>query len=150
MLNRNKLVFSFLGIIACFEFSCYFLKNNFHQSGEAFFKGSGHLLSESPINAIVFFVFAYFLVPFFTFYFLNQSNSMYHFQNKLMVFWNLLMGVVFYFLGLKIYEMLTTDFDRHYGIVELVMRWVFPWLAFMLNYFFQRQKSKDIYSKRVI
>src|SRR4051812_47478715 len=67
-LNRTIITLTLIvGVILIYYLSNLYLKNNFPYAGEAYMKGSGHLLSEDFTKAIIFLIIRHFVAAVFLF-----------------------------------------------------------------------------------
>ena len=135
---KEKVIISavaILGSITTYYFTQVYLQANFDYSGEAFYKGEGHLLRENLAKGILFIVlrnlFCCAFLALLAFLLVPNKRTLY------LTFGILLVAIFIFLLLYTVYEwtnIVDPNFDRKERILEIELTWLSRGLGFILSY----------------
>jgi hypothetical protein len=132
-----KIIASILGLIISFYLSEIYLESNFNDFGESYRKGFGSLLWENFAKGS-FFVFTRELLISLFFssfiYFIIQNNIKNIFKKIVVPIWILILLAVTIFVGIKINDINTWNYNLKYRIIEISLTWYTRAFGFLISY----------------
>ncbi|HYF03347.1 MAG TPA: hypothetical protein VEC36_08220 [Patescibacteria group bacterium] len=128
LFQLSPTVLFFLGLMGTLSFANQYLESNFYMGGEAFFKGSGHLLSEDFSKGLTFIIVLNFLTSTFLFALFFTAAVESEAKNLLFKFLNKVALVVFSLIAFYTVAKVTDIrgnqyYDQIPRVVEISLSW---------------------------
>lgn len=136
------ILLSLIGIILVNQMTDSYLRINFSNNGEAYWKGAGHLLNENLPKGLFFIISRQFLPPFFLFVILFSMivndiarKILFKYINVLAIVILILTSI---FILYKTVETYPSVNDQLYKIIEMSLNWYLKVFGFYIGYLITR------------
>lgn len=123
-----------IAVIATFQLSQLFLETNFHDYGEAYYKGEGHLLDENLWKGIFFVVIRQLPLSIILFYISFGVTPECIMPTAFKVLSAIWMGLILLFAGVKVYGIITWGYNDSGRTIEITLTWLLRYAGFALGY----------------